>query len=751
LKNGNNDIRLTINNCRKPIRSALFVNLKSLIVNRYCLFLLFSFTCSSAHAFSDKQPFDISSDMIEYSDADQALTADGHTIVIQGSSTLKADSMRYERSTGRLFARGHVYLNDKGAILIGESMQYDMKAESGTVTNALGYSSPWLFSGTEWQKVQDYYIGRNASFTSCDLVDPHYHLKSSRVHMVPNEYFWAWNNLAYADTVPVFYSPFMFRSLGKRRVVMQLQPGHDDGKGNFLKTVTTLRMTDMIYDKVYFDHYSEAGNGIGNEFNYKVPGRIQGSLFGYYINPRGDPNLTGAPNEPQYNVRSYHWQKLDSYDTLQSNVNLRKNISFNNQFFPQDTNGSVSDITSSIAMTRQKGHLNQRLVVERTDSPDPGDTSPSATVHTQSASYPRYDATYYQVPIWKPASMNTPTPSVSSGTPFVLPPPAKPQIMGPLLLSANGSFGNTYLRTDDQYHPNGDGSFTLSEGLNLSRDWSFNPNVTPSVHWQDKADPNALTDNSGFQARLGTTDTLRWRPLSSFTLDTTYGLTARMEQDGTALDRSKPDGGIETHHVNWLAYWRPSRRTQLRSFSGYDLRRLADEDPNAYRQRRWNTWTTEYTYDPSMSMEYFFRYALDDAPIHVQLWEGDMTFYGPYKTLFREGFLYNKGNPERLTWNNTFGIYLSPGWRVDATLHALMPTSSVDAMLREGNLIDEEFIVTRDMHCWEASFIYRNIPPFTRQYSLLFNLKLGVAGQKEIANEDLETQYYPWRSRTYVH
>ena len=56
--------------------------------------------------------------------------------------------------------------------------------------------------------------------------------------------------------------------------------------------------------------------------------------------------------------------------TLQSNVNLRKNVSFNNQYFPQDTNQSVNDLTSSVALTHQKGHINQRFVVEALQAPD---------------------------------------------------------------------------------------------------------------------------------------------------------------------------------------------------------------------------------------------------------------------------------------------------------------------------------------------------------------------------------------------
>ena len=133
----------------------------------------------------------------------------------------------------------------------------------------------WIFRSAAWHKNLDYFVGRDMSFTSCDLAHPHYHVRSHSIHLVPGQYFWAWNNVAYADTVPVFYSPFIYKNLEKRRVVVHLEPGHDTVNGNFLKTQTTLRLTDQVYDKVLYDYYSEQGSGIGNEFNYQIPGKIR--------------------------------------------------------------------------------------------------------------------------------------------------------------------------------------------------------------------------------------------------------------------------------------------------------------------------------------------------------------------------------------------------------------------------------------------------------------------------------------------
>jgi hypothetical protein len=709
-------------------------------------------SATKAWAFNPHQPFDVSADMIDFVDANELITAEGHVTVVQTSSTLTADFVQLDRLHKQLHARGNVIIRDKGGLMAGDILDYDMTTEQGTMQVAKGYNAPWLFQGASWEKKLDYYVGREASFTGCELPDAHFHFRARRVHLVPDQLFWSWGNTGFVDKVPVFYSPFIYKNLGEQRVVFQVQPGEDTVNGAFAKTTTTIRLTKSSYDRFLFDHYSIAGNGVGNEFDYQSP-NAKGSLFGYYINPHGNPELAGAPAAPQYNIRSYQWQKLNATTQLQSNVNLRKNVSFNNQYFAQDTNQSVNDITSSIAMTQTRKRFSQRLVVERQDSPDPGDTSLFAETHVQSASLPRYEFSWIQAPIWSPKA----PPKASTSTIVFTP----PQRFGAIQLSANGTLGENYLREDDRNRTNFNGGVTLSESMNLSRSLSFTPTFTPSLTWQDKNNPVPpppvgstttvipLGLFRGFQSRLTTADTLRYRASSALTLDQTYTLAARLSPNNVDLDRSLADGGIETHHLSWLVFWRPSRTTLLRSFSGYDLRRLADEDPNTYRQRRFDAWTTELTFTPYRSkFDYFFRHETNFYPTRVTLWETDINYRGPFKTIFGTGILYNRGTPGVVTWNNSAGLYLSPGWRLDGVIHMLVPSNSV-GQAQQGQIIDDELILVRDLHCWEAQFVYRFRPPFSHEYSILFNLKLGSRAVRNIEDKDLESQFYPWRAGAY--
>jgi len=292
--------------------------------------------------------------------------------------------------------------------------------------------------------------------------------------------------------------------------------------------------------------------------------------------------------------------------------------------------------------------------------------------------------------------------------------------------------------------------------MNLSRNWSFSPSITPSLQWQDKYDPfTPVTSSSvtviplgifrGAQGRVNTANTLRYRASSSLTLDQNYSLTARMEPNGTSLDRSLDDGGIETHHLSWVLFYRPSFSTQLRSFSGYDLRALANEDPNAFRQRRIDPWSTELTLQPKRSRwDYFFRQTLGYYPTRTTAWEADARARLPHKTFWETGLIY--GTRGSVTWNNRVGFFPSTGWRIDATVNSVIPNDGIGS-IRNGSITQSEFVVTRDLHCWEAQFAYKDLPPFTHQFSVLFNLKLGAQAAKKIANQDLESQFYPWRAR----
>ena len=723
------------------------------------LILLSFFEAHPVLAFSDKKPFDIAADAVDFIDDTKELIAEGHVVVIQGSSTLKADYLHFDRLNRRLLGRGNVIVRENNGLLTGEHLDYDLATETANLDDPKAYAAPWFFQGGTWEKRNDYYVGRDGSFTSCELPDVHYFFRAKRIHYVPNERFWAWSTWMHVDGLPVLYMPFVQKPLGPQRVTFQAQPGSDSANGTFAKTTTTLRYTDKVYQRMLYDYYSNVGNGFGTELNYKPSSQMKGSFFGYYINPHTAPDVSGAPKEPQYNVRSYHWQRLDPETTLQSNVNLRKNVSFNNLFYRQDDNQGVDDVFSSIALTKQTKKINQRLVIEADQATDPGSDPLFADEHIQSASLPRYEFTLYQIPLWAPK--HAPLLPGSTAYPHV---PQKPDRVGALNFTMNGSAQENYLRLDDKTRAKANTQANLSQSYIISRDITITPGLNTQLRWQDLDDPQPspltpettsvlpvpvpILERRGVQGLSGASVGTRMRVTRNATLDQTYQLTYRTTPNEFALDRSQNDGGIDTHHISWVLVQRPSQALLMRSFSGMDLRHLENEDLNTYQQRRIDPWTTELTISPRASpYQLFARYQLGYYPTRDLSWEVSGHFTGIHKTLINSGFLYSRGIEGRITWNNTVGFYFSPGWRLDGSVNMYIPTLNSDRTLGQvGKVIDNELFVTRDIHCWQIQFIVRNRPPIAREYSILANLKFGPQTPKKIEDNDLESQFYPWRA-----
>ena len=237
---------------------------------------------------------------------------------------------------------------------------------------------------------------------------------------------------------------------------------------------------------------------------------------------------------------------------------------------------------------------------------------------------------------------------------------------------------------------------------------------------------------------------MRWRPVSSLTLDTVHNLTERMKPNDFVFARDTTDHGVEADNVTFVANMRPSQRVLVRSSSGFDLRRLDDEALLDYKQRKWTPWSTDVTYTPNRRWEYYAQNIIGHFPERTQSWQVSATYRGIHRTSLMSSFLYNRSAPGTVNWNERIGYYFGPGWRLDAGFNALVPSTSLGAT-RNGNLINTDLVLVRDMHCWQTQFIYRDTPPFSREFSILFNLKLGPTSAKPIADNDLESQFYPWR------
>jgi hypothetical protein len=304
-----------------------------------------------------------------------------------------------------------------------------------------------------------------------------------------------------------------------------------------------------------------------------------------------------------------------------------------------------------------------------------------------------------------------------------------------------------FQRVDNLIHSGAQTNFNFSESFPFARNWSYTTAVIPQLNWQDKGPTNNVSTDTqkGYTGSTDFSNGLRWRPVSALTIDAAHTLIERMKPNEFAFARDTQDHGVTANSLNLSANMRPSSRALFRTSSGFDFRKLDDESQLTYEQRKWLPWNTDLTYTPNRRWDYYAQTIVGQYPFRTESWQLSAAYHGLYRTSLMTAFLFNNNAPGIMTWNETVGYYFGPGWRVDASINANVPSTSLSAA-HGTRLINTQLVVVRDMHCWQTQFIYRDTPPFSREVSILFNLKLGAKSTKQIPDQNLESQFYPWRA-----
>ncbi len=144
---------------------------------------------------------------------------------------LKADEVDYNEETGEAEARGNVkfvhFANNEE--LDADTIVYNIKEETGKFYNVKGTSpakiqtrpgvlsssNPFVFQGKWAEKLKDRYILHDGFITSCKLPKPWWRLTGQAIDIIPEERAIARKAVFRISKLPLFYTPFFYKSLEK--------------------------------------------------------------------------------------------------------------------------------------------------------------------------------------------------------------------------------------------------------------------------------------------------------------------------------------------------------------------------------------------------------------------------------------------------------------------------------------------------------------------------------------------------------
>jgi len=314
------------------------------------------------------------------------LKLSGKAAVERVQTTLVADTILYNDSLRIMRATAPltdtIYLRDPSQgtadlLAIGR-LEYDLRRHFGLV-NQLSTSSAQ--SGQTWYiyghaaavkgdttgKGHSISYAQDASITSCDLPDPHYHFQSSDVKIISKTLMVARPAVLYVGDIPVLWLPFIFQDMrsGRRSGIIPPRFGITDivrTSPDYVRSVENLgyyfNINDYMDALVSYDWRSGTSdregdfgyNKFNGEYRYRwlnrfVSGGIRASYWTY---SDGSKTL------------GFNWAHSQQFSQT-SSLNMNLNYSSNTRVYQQDAltvAQALAAISSQLSLTQRFGPFN---------------------------------------------------------------------------------------------------------------------------------------------------------------------------------------------------------------------------------------------------------------------------------------------------------------------------------------------------------------------------------------------------------
>lgn len=276
---------------------------------------------------------------LDYNTSNKVVTAEGGVVISQGDTELRADKVLINQQTSVAEAEGNVHLKRGDKLWEGDHLTYNLATKEMRTDRFAAAFPPyhvWAEAGAKGTGMT--YTLNRATFTTCtqSLESLHYHLWARELTVEPDSYLKARHVVTYAGPVPVFYLPWMKRSLKEDVIGVELQPGYQSHMGAYLLSGFSYKFTNWFEATTLLDYRSLRGYAGGEELTWKTPGG-QGKALGYFLNDIGVDEAENnyptnrMPSSSRYRLRLKQAEQFDNGWSLIGEMNT-----FSDEFVLED-------------------------------------------------------------------------------------------------------------------------------------------------------------------------------------------------------------------------------------------------------------------------------------------------------------------------------------------------------------------------------------------------------------------------------
>jgi len=270
----------------------------------------------------------IFAEQFHYEEVAGNLTAIGNVIVWYADITLTAEAAEAQLETNMVHARGDVVLIEAERKIHCAELDYNLKDRSAQMYGIRFAAYPWYYQGRTIEKQgEDKVTISKASFTTCNARHPHYHLTAEQIDIVLGESLTAHHAIVYVGATPLFYLPWIRRSLKDGRPPFSIRVGYNDFEGFYAKLRLNYFLIEENYGALLLDFMEKKGIGVGLEHHlqYALYGKGVGDFSAWYVkdDEQGVERWTA-------NLSNRH--EFSDRDLLQLNLDYLSDRMFNREF-----------------------------------------------------------------------------------------------------------------------------------------------------------------------------------------------------------------------------------------------------------------------------------------------------------------------------------------------------------------------------------------------------------------------------------
>ena len=306
----------------------------------FCIYLLC--LAIGGQACAEEAVLDVRADTIVVEVADESAPnfytarCSGRVRICYKNMELSAEEALYNSKSGRLQASGNVTLLEDGSEVTAEKIEYHIDSGRMQAAQAGCHCGDWFIRADEAKKTDTGYELLRSSFTTCNLENPHYKFRASRLKIYPGERLLAHNVVLYAGRVPLFYLPVLWRSLKEHPSGLMLYPGYSRERGLVLLGYYNWYLSGALSGRWYLDYLGKTGIGKGLDVHYQSGQSAAGYLFGYHIDEEQAPSGEESPEE-RWKLHLRHRQRLPGHIDTILRVDKLSDISFNDDYLNEQT------------------------------------------------------------------------------------------------------------------------------------------------------------------------------------------------------------------------------------------------------------------------------------------------------------------------------------------------------------------------------------------------------------------------------